>query len=95
MLERDARALALRDAGRPFAGIAHILGYADAHAANAAFNRGLRARPLSEQAQLRSREVARLEALASRVQGRHDLSVEEVVRRLRGLKHQRRTLFAA
>ena len=63
--QRDARALALRDAGRPFAGIAHILGYADAHAANAAFNRGLRGA-----ARCRNRRscgvarVARLEALA-------------------------------
>ena len=89
----DERALVLRDLGRPFAGIAHVLGLTDAHAANAAFNRALRTRPLAEQDQLRGREAARLDALAMRVRGRDDLSVEEVIRRLRGLKHQRKTLF--
>ena len=93
--DRDERALALRDQGQPFAGIAQALGFDDPHAANAAFNRALRARSRAEQAQLRGREVARLEALALRVRGRDDLSVEEVVRRLRGLKHQRETLFIA
>jgi hypothetical protein len=39
--------------------------------------------------------VERLDALASRIRGRDDLSVEEVVRRLRGLKHHRETLFVA
>lgn len=90
---RDEKALTLRDQGRPFAGIAHVLGLSDAHEANAAFNRAIRARPKAHQEQLRSREVARLEALALRVRGRDDLSVEEVVRRLRGLKRQRKALF--
>ena len=94
-IDRDEQALALRDGGQPFAGIARILGFDGPRVANAAFNRALRARPRAEQAQLRSREVARLDALASRVRGRDDLSVEEVVRRLNGLKHQRRTLFVA
>ena len=90
---RDDRALTLRDQGRPFAGITRILGFTDAHEANAAFNRALRARSKGGQAQLRSREVARLEALALRVRGRNDLSVAEVIRRLRGLKRQREALF--
>jgi hypothetical protein len=93
--DRDERALVLRDQGQPFARIAQTLGFDDARAANAGFNRALRVRPRAEQVRLRSREVARLEALALRVRGRDDLSVEEVVRRLRGLKHQRQTLFVA
>ena len=91
----DDQALALRDEGRTFAGIAHILGLDDAHAANAAFNRALRRRPQAQRAQLRGREMARLDAVASRVRGRDDLSVEEIVRRLRGVKQQRKTLFIA
>ncbi len=91
---RDERALALRDQGRTFRDIAHILDLESARAAQAAFNRALRLCPRAEQAWLRSRERARLDALASRMRGRDDLSVEEVVRRLRGLKHQRETLSA-
>jgi hypothetical protein len=94
-MDRDEKALLLRDEGRPFAGIAEILALDSARAANVAFNRALRLRPRAEQAWLRSREMARLDALASRVRGRDDLSVEEVVRRLRGVKHQRKTLFVA
>jgi AraC-like DNA-binding protein len=93
--EPDEQALAMRDQGQPFARIAQALGFDDPHAANAAFNRALRVRPRAEQARLRSREMARLEALALRVRGRDDLSAEEVVRRLRGLKRQRETLFIA
>jgi hypothetical protein len=94
-IDRDEQSLALRDRGQPFVGIAQILELDSARAANASFNRALRGRPNAEQAWLRSREVARLDALASRVRGRDDLSVEEVVRRLRGLKHQRQALFVA
>jgi hypothetical protein len=39
--------------------------------------------------------MARLDAVASRVRARDDLSGEEIVRRLRGVKHQRKTLFVA
>jgi hypothetical protein len=91
----DEQALTLRDEGRSFAGIAWLVGLDSASAANAAFNRALRLRPESDRAWLRSREIVRLEALATRVRGRDDLSVEEVVRRLRGLKHQRKALFVA
>ena len=94
-VDRDERALVLRDEGRPFVGIAQFLGLESAHAANAAFNRALRRRPAAQQAQLRSREMARLDAVASRVRARDDLSLEEVARRLRGVKHQRTTLFLA
>jgi len=92
-VERDEQILVLRDAGRSFAGIAQILGLENAHAANAAFNRALRCRSRAQQEWLRSREMRRLDAVASRVRERDDLSVEEVVRRLRGVKHQRKTLF--
>ena len=37
-LDRDEEALALRDVGSPFVGIALVLGLDDARAANAAFN---------------------------------------------------------
>lgn len=90
---RDERTLALRDEGRSFAGIAQVLGLEDAHAANAAFNRALRCRPRLQQEWLRSREMTRLDAVASRLRERDDLSAEEIVRRLRGVKQQRKTLF--
>jgi len=92
---RDEETLALRDQGRSFIGIAGILGLDSAQAANAAFNRALRGRTNAQQAWLRSREAARLDALASRVRGRDDLSVEEVVRHLQVLKRQRKALFLA
>jgi len=92
---RDEETLALRDQGRSFIGIAGILGLDSAQAANAAFNRALRRQSNAEQTWLRSRELARLDALTSRLRGRDDLSVEEVIRRLRGLKQQRKTLFVA
>lgn len=91
--ERDEQALVLRDQGRTFVDIAQILGLIDAHAANAAFNRGLRLRPRAERELLRSKEAARLDALTSRLRGRNDLGVEELVRRLNGLKRQRKALF--
>ena len=94
-MDRDEQVFALRNQGHPFAGIAQILRLDSARAANAAFNRALRGRPNAEQAGLRGHEVARLDALAARLRGRDDLSVEEVVRRLRGLQHQRKRLFVA
>jgi DNA-binding transcriptional MerR regulator len=92
-VDRDEQTLTLRDEGRSFAGIAEMLGLESAHAANAAFNRALRCRSRSQQEWLRSREMRRLDAVASRVRERDDLSVEEIVRRLRGVKQQRKTLF--
>jgi len=89
----DEQALVLRDQGRTFVDIAGILGLNDAHAAHAAFNRGLRLRPRAERGFLRSKEAARLDALTSRLRGRKDLGVEEVVRRLNGLKRQRKALY--
>jgi len=93
--DRDEHVLALRDEGRSFSAISLLVGLDGPGEANSAFNRALRCRPVSEQAWLRSREMSRLEAMALQVRGRDDLSVEEVVRRLRGLKHQRKALTVA
>jgi len=92
-LDCDQRVLALRDQGRSFLDIARILDLDDPRGAQAAFVKVLQQRPRAEQAWLRSCEMARLDALASRMRGRDDLSVEEIIRHLRGLKHQRETLF--
>ena len=94
-INRDEQALTLREQGRSFSEIARIVEVDCAREATAAFNRALRRRPNAEQAWLRSREVARMDALASRLRWRDDLSVEEVVRRLRSLQHQRKRLFVA
>jgi hypothetical protein len=93
--DRDYQALVLRDQGRPFGGVAKILALDSAGAANASFNRALRLQPRAAQARLRSREMDRLDALASRLRQRPDLSTEEIVRRLQGVKYQRKTLFVA
>jgi DNA-binding transcriptional MerR regulator len=91
-LSRDDHVLLLRDEGRSFAGIARALDLAGALEANAAFNRALRRRVPSEQAALRSRETARLDALGERLRKREDLSEEELARQLHGLKRLRKTL---
>jgi hypothetical protein len=93
--DRDDRALMLRDQGRPFGGVAKILDLDSAGAANASFNRALRLRPRAEQARLRSREMERLDALSLRLRERDDLSVEEIIRRLQGVKYQRKTLLVS
>jgi hypothetical protein len=90
--DRDEQALLLRDLGKPFGGIAEMLELDGPGAAHESFNRALRLRPKAEQERLRNREMARLDALSLRLRGRDDLSVEEIVRRLRGVKHQRKTL---
>ncbi len=91
-IDRDEQALVLRDQGRTYLDIAEILDLDGARAAHAAFNRGLRLRPRAEQGWLRSRELARLDALATRMRGRDDLGVDEVVRHLRALKRQKDSL---
>jgi hypothetical protein len=92
-LHRDDQVLLLRDEGRSFAAIARELDYAGALEANAAFNRALRRRSAGEQAALRSREMARLDALGERLRRREDVSEEELARQLRGVKRLRKTLF--
>jgi DNA-binding transcriptional MerR regulator len=92
---RDEQALILRDQGRSFAGIARVLDLAGALAANVAFNRALRRRPPGEQASLRNREMARLDALGERLRQREDVSDEELARQLHGVRRLRKTLFVA
>jgi hypothetical protein len=94
-VHRDEQALLLRDQGRSFAAIAGVLDLAGALAANAAFNRALRRRPPNEQASLRSREMARLDALGERLRRREGVSEEELARQLHGVKRLRKTLFVA
>ena len=92
---RDEQALVLRDQERTFVDIAHSLNVDGGRSAHAAFIRALRRHPLAERAQMRSREMMRLDAFNTRLRGRDDLSVEEIARRLRGLKHDRKILFEA
>jgi hypothetical protein len=94
-INRDERARQGRDHGQPFVELARILEVESAREATAAFNRALRGRPNAEQAWLRRREVARLDASASRLRWRDDLSVQEIVRGLRSLQHQRKMLLVA
>jgi hypothetical protein len=91
--QKDDQVLQLRDEGRSFAGIARELDFAGALEANAAFNRALRRRTPAEQAAVRSREMARLDALGERLRNREDVSEEELARQLRGVKRLRKTLF--
>ena len=93
--DRDEWALLLREQGRSFAGIARVLDLSGALGANAAFNRALRRQTLGEQVALRSREMARLDALAERLRRREGVSEEELARQLHGLKRLRKTLFVA
>jgi len=60
-----------------------------------AFNRALERRDPTDQQALRTREVARLDALGERVKGRKDLSDEEIDRRLKGLVRLRKALHMA
>ena len=84
----------LRGKGRSFAAIAKLLGFENANAANAAFNRALRARPAAEQKLLRKQEQLRLDALAERVRTRPNLSEREVGRQLRTISRLRTELAA-
>ena len=94
-LDRDEQALLLREQGRSFARIARTLDLAGALDANAAFNRALRRHSPGEQVGLRSREMARLDALGERLRRRQDVSEEELARQLHGLQRLRKTLFVA
>jgi len=91
----DEQALLLRDQGRSFTGIAQVLDLAGAVEANIAFNRALRRRSSTEQAGLRSREVARLDALGERLRNRPDVSEEVLARQLHGIQRLRKSLFVA
>ncbi len=92
---RDEQALLLREQGRSFAGIARQLDLSGALEANAAFNRALRRHSPGKQAALRSREVARLDALGERLRRREGVSEDELARQLHGLQRLRKTLFVS
>jgi hypothetical protein len=92
--DRDEKALALREDGQTFAGIARALDLSGTVEANAAFNRALRRKTATEQDGLRQREMARLDALGQRVRDREDLSEEEMARRMRGLDRLRKALLS-
>ncbi len=94
-MHRDEQALLLREQGRSFAGIARVLDLSGALEANAAFNRALRRHTPAEQAALRSREMARLDALGERLRRREGVSEDELARQLYGLQRLRKTLFVA
>lgn len=92
--ERDDEVLVLRERGRSFASIARALGFEGASPANAAFNRALRRLSPSDQESLRSREMARLDALGERLRQRQDLDEPEMARRARTLERLRKRLSA-
>ena len=94
-VDGDEQALLLRDQGRSYAAIARVLDLAGAIDANAAFNRALRRHTPPEQANLRSREMARLDTLSDRLRKREGVSEEELARQLRGIQRLRKTLFVA
>ncbi len=91
----DDEALALREQGRSFAGIARALSLDGGLQANAAFNRALRRLPAAEQTGVRSREMARLDVLRERLRKRDDLEETEVARRMRSLDWLRKALLSA
>jgi hypothetical protein len=92
--EQDDMVLVLREQGRSFAGIARTLGMDGGLQANAAFNRALRRRPVSEQEGVRSHEIARLDALGERLRQREDLDEAEVARKMRSLDRLRKNLLS-
>jgi hypothetical protein len=94
-LTGDERVLILRDEGRSFVAIAKKLQLLSASEAISAFNRAFERRNPSDQDALRTREVARLDALGERLRGRTDLSDEEIDRGLQGLVRLRRALHVA
>jgi hypothetical protein len=94
-LTGDERVLALRDQGRSFVAIAKELELSNANDAIAAFNRAFERIDPPDQEALRTREVARLDALGEQVRGRKDLSEEEIGRRLKGLVRLRKALHVA
>ena len=95
-VHRDEQALLLRDQGRSFAGIARRLGSRRAPSRRTLPSTApCDAATPAEQAALRSREMARLDALGERLRKREDVSEEELARQLHGVKRLRKTLFVA
>ena len=90
---QDEEALKLRSAGKSFSTIAKTLGYERSHHANEAFLRALRRQPPAQRSNLREAEAARLEALATKIRAREDLSPTQVQKRLRAVERLRQTLM--
>jgi hypothetical protein len=93
--DRDEQDLVLRHHARAPFGITANLDLDYARTARAVFNRALRGPASAQRARLQTLEAARLDALTWRMRKRDDLSADEIIRGLRGLRHQRKTLFAA
>lgn len=90
---QDEQALQLRSSGKSFSTIAKTLGYERSHHANEAFLRALRRKPAAARSDLRDAEAARLEALATKIQARDDLSPAQAQKRLRAVERLRQTLM--
>ena len=93
VVAQDEQALALRSSGKSFSTIAKTLGYDRSHEANEAFLRALRRKPAAARSDLRDAEAARLEALATKIQARDDLSPAQTQKRLRAVERLRQTLM--
>ena len=93
VMAQDEQALALRSSGKSFSTIAKTLGYDRSHEANEAFLRALRRKPAAARSDLRDAEAARLEALATKIQARDDLSPAQTQKRLRAVERLRQTLM--
>ncbi|MEY2567923.1 MAG: hypothetical protein QOE35_2452 [Actinomycetota bacterium] len=89
----DEQALELRSSGKSFSSIAKALGLERAHDANEAFIRALRRRAPKARKVIREAEAGRLEALATKVRARDDLTPEQTKKRLRSVERLRQTLM--
>ncbi|MDQ1374105.1 MAG: hypothetical protein QOJ09_1443 [Actinomycetota bacterium] len=89
----DEQALELRSSGKSFSSIAKALGLERAHDANEAFIRALRRKAPKARKVLREAEAGRLEALATKVKARDDLTPEQTKKRLRSVERLRQTLM--
>jgi hypothetical protein len=90
---RDRETVELRTAGKSYSSIAKKLGLTSARDAHEAFARDVRRRPAKERDALRSAESERLEALATKTQGRTDLDKTQKAKRLRNIERLRQTLM--
>jgi DNA-binding transcriptional MerR regulator len=83
--ELDARALALREAGTSFSGIARVLELDRAVDAHKCFVRAVHAHEGSERRRLIDNEEARLDQLEERIRDRDGADATKVARRLQGV----------
>ena len=92
---RDDEVVKLRSSGKSFATIAKTLGLDTSRDALAAFNRGIRTRPVADLAKLRAAEMKRLDGLATRVRARtQELGADDIARRLKRVDRMRTDLLA-